>query len=234
MTTLVAHKKLSDTVVGNGAYTYEPIENWAKLPSGWSFKEIGGVGVDNNDNVYVFNRGEHPMIVFDRDGNFLRSFGEGLFPRAHGVFMAPDDTIWLTDDGDHTVRQCTLQGKVLLTLGICGKPAPFMSGEPFHRCTHTSMSRVSSTFPCSVHWRTVWSPSSVSQIVSSGAMKTPWARGNSPSPNERRKLPSRSNTIIGCSPRLKTKTLSRRSTPTPPISLNDQPGGSFAQFSTGS
>src|SRR5215470_1408301 len=65
-------------------------------------------------------------------------------------------------------------------------------------------------------------------------MKTPWARGNIPSPNERRKLPSQSNTIIGCSPRLKTNTLSCLSTPTPPISLNDQPGGSFAQFSTGS
>src|SRR6516165_4593796 len=99
--------------VGSGAYTYEPVENWAKLPPGWSFKEIGGVGVDRHDNVFVFNRGEHPMIVFDCDGNFLRSFGEGMFPRAHGVFMAPDDTIWLTDDGDHTVRQCTLEGKVL-------------------------------------------------------------------------------------------------------------------------
>ena len=97
MTTLLADKKVSGmTVVGGGAYTYEPVENWAKLPPSWSFKEIGGVGVDRNDNVYVFNRGEHPMIVFDRDGNFLRSFGEGLFPRAHGVFMAPDDTIWLT------------------------------------------------------------------------------------------------------------------------------------------
>ena len=124
--------------VGSGAYTYEPVENWAKLPPGWSFKEIGGVGVDRHDNVFVFNRGEHPMIVFDCDGNFLRSFGEGMFPRAHGVFMALDDTIWLTDDADHTVRQCTLEGKVLLTLGISGKPAPFMSGV--HRCTHTAMS----------------------------------------------------------------------------------------------
>ena len=80
------------------------------------------------------------MIVFDRDGNFLRSWGEGgMFPRAHGVFVAPDETLWLTDDGDHTVRQCTLEGKVLLTLGTSGKPAPYMSGEPFHRCTHTAM-----------------------------------------------------------------------------------------------
>src|SRR5215831_21035091 len=52
------------------------------------------------------------------------------------------------------------------------------------------MPRVISTFPSNVHWRTVWSPSSVSQTVSSGAMNTPCARGKTPSPNERRKLPS--------------------------------------------
>src|SRR3974377_1026371 len=115
MTMLAAGKKVSGmTVVGDGAYTYEPVENWAKLPPGWSC----------TDTVYVCKCGEHLMIVFDRDGNFLRSFGEGLFPRAHGVFMAPDDTIWLTADGDHTVRPCTLEGKVLLNMGIPGNPSP--------------------------------------------------------------------------------------------------------------
>src|SRR5579864_5633524 len=127
-------------IVGSGDYRYEQIDNWAKVPPGWSLHEVGAVGVDRQDNVYVFNRGEHPMMVFDRDGNFLRAWGEGLFPRAHGLHMAPDDTVFLTDDGDHSVRQCTLEGKVLLTLGTPGKPAPFMSGEPFHRCTHTALS----------------------------------------------------------------------------------------------
>ena len=99
------------------------LEEWLQLfhgfgdePDGWSFHEVAAVGVDRHDNVYVFNRGEHPMIVFDRDGNFLRSWGEGVFPRAHGLYMAPDDTVWLTDDGDHSVRQCTLDGKVLMAL----------------------------------------------------------------------------------------------------------------------
>ena len=95
---------MADIIVGQGDYKYRIIENWAKLPDGWSFKEVGAVGCDKHDNVYVFNRGEHPMMVFDRDGNFLRSWGEGIFPRAHGVFVAPDDTLWLTDDGDHTVQ----------------------------------------------------------------------------------------------------------------------------------
>jgi hypothetical protein len=126
--------------LGTGDYVYEPVEGWGTLPPRWSFKEIGAVGVDRNDNVYVFNRGEHPMIVFDRNGNFLRSWGEGVFPRAHGLHMGPDDTVWLTDDADHSVRQCTLDGRMLMTLGTPGLPSRFMSGEPFHRCTHTALS----------------------------------------------------------------------------------------------
>ena len=72
-------------IVGDGDYRYRVNADWAKLPDGWSFKEVGGVGVDTRDNVYVFNRGDHPMIVFDRNGNFLRSWGEGQYPRAHGI-----------------------------------------------------------------------------------------------------------------------------------------------------
>jgi DNA-binding beta-propeller fold protein YncE len=125
--------------LGTEKFTYEVIENWAKLPGDWSFKEVGGVGVDVQDSVYVFNRGAHPMMVFDRDGNFLRSWGEGIFPRAHGVTMGPDETMFLSDDGDHTVRKCSLDGKVLFTLGTSGKPAPFMSGDPFNRCTHVAI-----------------------------------------------------------------------------------------------
>ena len=128
-------------VVGTGDFKYRIIENWAKLPDGWSFKEVAAVGVDNKDNVYTFNRGEHPVMVFDRDGNFLRSWGEGQYPRAHGVHMGPDGSIYLTDDGGSFVRKCRLEdGKVLLELGVPGTPAPYMSGEPFHRCTHTALS----------------------------------------------------------------------------------------------
>ena len=122
--------------LGSGDFRYEVEEGWGRLPGGWSFREVAAVGVDKKDNVYCFSRGQHPIIVFDRDGNFLRSWGEGTYKRAHGITMGPDDTIYLTDDGDHTVRKCTLEGKVLLTLGIPGKAAPYQSGEPFNRCTH--------------------------------------------------------------------------------------------------
>jgi len=128
------------TILGSGQFRYEVIEDWAKLPDGWLFKDVAAVAIDHKDRVYVFNRGEHPMIVFDRDGNFLRSWGEGVFNRAHGLHIGPDESLYCTDDGDHSVRKCTLEGKVLLTIGIPGKPSPYMSGEPFHRCTHTALS----------------------------------------------------------------------------------------------
>src|SRR5271156_6498862 len=107
-------------IVGTGDFKYCIIENWAKLPDGWSFKEVAAVGVDRQDNIYCFTRGEHPVIVFDRDGNFLRSWGEGQYLRAHGVHMGPDDSIYLTDDGGHFVHKCSLDGKVLLSWGEPG------------------------------------------------------------------------------------------------------------------
>src|SRR6185369_11669348 len=127
-------------VLGSGEHCYRVVENWAKLPEGWEFKDVAAVAVDSKDRVYAFNRGEHPIIVFDREGNFLRSWGEGKFPRAHGIHIDVDDTLYLTDDAGHFVRKCTTDGKVLLEIGVPGEPAPYMSGKPFHRCTHTALS----------------------------------------------------------------------------------------------
>src|SRR5260370_5217580 len=91
-------------IVGTGKFRYRVNADWAKLPAGWSFKEVGGVGVDSNDNVYVFNRGEHPMMVFDREGNFQRSSGEVQYPRAHGVPKASDDPVFPSYTVRHIAR----------------------------------------------------------------------------------------------------------------------------------
>jgi DNA-binding beta-propeller fold protein YncE len=118
---------------------YRPVEGWGRLPDGWSYVEATSVGVDAKDNVYVFNRGEHPVIVFDRDGNFLRSWGEGVFRRPHGITIGPDGTLWLTDDLHQTIRQFTPEGKLLLTLGTPDKASSLHGGEPFNRPTHVAL-----------------------------------------------------------------------------------------------
>ena len=71
--------------VGGGEFTYEFDEDWVKIPEGYTWPETAGVVTDDHDNVYIFNRGDHPMMVFNKEGDFLNSWGEGIFSRPHGV-----------------------------------------------------------------------------------------------------------------------------------------------------
>ena len=70
----------------------------------------------------MFNRGgTQPVMVFDRDGSFAQMWGAGQFVRPHGIFIGPDDRVYLTDDKDHTVRKFTPDGQLLMTLGTSGE-----------------------------------------------------------------------------------------------------------------
>lgn len=115
---------------------------WARWPDGWNVSEVAAVATDSRDRVFVFNRGDHPVSVFSPDGAFLYSWGEGDFTRAHGITIV-DDLVWCVDDLGHTVTKYTLDGKLLLTLGIRGQPSDTgatsidyrtitHAGPPFH------------------------------------------------------------------------------------------------------
>jgi DNA-binding beta-propeller fold protein YncE len=58
------------------------------------------------------------VLIYERDGRFVGSWGEGRFTmRTHGITIAPDDSVWCVDDAGHSVRKFTPDGKLLLTLG---------------------------------------------------------------------------------------------------------------------
>ena len=128
------------TVLGEGRFSYEVSgEDWGNLPDGWTYKEATAVAVDAKDNVYVFNRGTHPMVIFDSGGNILRYWGEGIFTNPHGVTIGPDGAVYCVDAGDHTVRKFTSDGKLLMTLGEKNQSASPMSGDPFNLPTHLAV-----------------------------------------------------------------------------------------------
>jgi DNA-binding beta-propeller fold protein YncE len=139
-----------EEATGAKGLRYEALARWEQLPPGWSFVEVAAVATDSRDRVYVFNRGEHPVIVFNRDGRFLASWGEGIFKRAHGIFIGPDDAVYCTDDLDHTVRKFTPEGKLLMTLGTSGLASDTgidgidyrtirRVGPPFNRPTNVAL-----------------------------------------------------------------------------------------------
>src|SRR5258708_18238549 len=65
--------------------TYKVVAGWPQSPSPIKFGEVSAVATDASDRVFVFHRAEPPVVVFDRDGKFLRSSGEGLVKKAHGL-----------------------------------------------------------------------------------------------------------------------------------------------------
>src|SRR4051812_49364060 len=112
----------AEMIVGQGDFKYELADGWEQLPAGWSHGDVVGVATDSADRVYVFNRGEHPMIVYDRGGHFLGSWGEGVFAHPHGVTICGED-VYAVDDTDHTVRKFSLDGKLLQTIGTLNVPS---------------------------------------------------------------------------------------------------------------
>jgi DNA-binding beta-propeller fold protein YncE len=117
------HTSSSGPVVGSGNFRFEALAAWPRTPEGYSWTEVTAVAIDSRDRVFVFNRGDHPVMIFDSEGTFQSSWGEGYFVRPHGITIGPDDSVYCTDDLDHTVRRYTPDGQLMMTLGTSGKPS---------------------------------------------------------------------------------------------------------------
>ena len=107
------------TTVGSGKFTYTLIQDWAKLPPGQEFGTVSAIATDSQDRVYAFQRAEPPVVIFDRDGNYLSSWGNGNFVSPHGLFIK-DDIVYVTDREGSTAMRYTLDGKPLQIIGEHG------------------------------------------------------------------------------------------------------------------
>jgi DNA-binding beta-propeller fold protein YncE len=135
-------------VIGNGAFRYDFQRDWARLPRGWNLGETGHPGpprtcvrgaVAANGDVYVLARADHPVMLFDAEGRFVTSWGEGRFSEfVHGLSIDRDGAVWIADSGLHTVTKHTPDGTPLLTLGRAGAAAPTFYGSPFNMPTGTA------------------------------------------------------------------------------------------------
>src|SRR5437870_11939926 len=109
-----------ETVVGTGKYTYEVHEDWAHLPAGWEMP-AAALTVDSQDRVYCFNRTkEHPIMVFDRDGRYLSSWGEGVFAFPHAIRVDEQDNLWTVDREHGQALLFTPDGLLLRSIGTRG------------------------------------------------------------------------------------------------------------------
>jgi hypothetical protein len=102
--------------------TYQVVENWAQFPEGVTkWGGATGVDIDSRGHIYVFHRNESmPIMAFDRNGKFIRAWGQGMFKTTHFLRTDHDGNVWVTDRGDHQVFKFSREGKLLMTLGRKG------------------------------------------------------------------------------------------------------------------
>ena len=105
-----------------GEHTYEVVEGWGTLPEGYEFHQVAGIAVDKDDNVYLFNRSDHKVMVLDRDGNFVKAW-DTPFTQPHGMTIGHDGNLYFADMGTHTVTKYSPDGELLLTLGNEDQPS---------------------------------------------------------------------------------------------------------------
>jgi uncharacterized protein (DUF924 family) len=137
-----------DHEIGSGEFRYRFRRNWAKPPRWWNFGDtnvsgppqtcVKGATAPNGD-IYVLSRAAHPVMVFDAEGQFVSSWGEGEFSSfVHGMTFDAAGHVWIADTGLHTVTQHTADGTKLRTLGSAGAASPTLYGKPFNMPTGTA------------------------------------------------------------------------------------------------
>ncbi len=135
--------------IETGDFRFEVDDNWGVLPDGWSVGVVTGVVVDSQDRVYVCQQQrDPPVLVFDRVGRFLDSWGSGYIVEPHTMFIGQDDLIYLADRGEHVALILSGDGQVLLELGTRGQPSDtgcfedegvvLRAAGPFNRPTRLS------------------------------------------------------------------------------------------------
>jgi len=115
-------------VVALGEQRYAVERPWGQVPPGLQVAGVSDVAVDSRDRVYLYQRADPPVIVFDGSGAYVASWGSGAIADAHGIFCTLDDRIITADRDAHQILGFDVAGRLLFTLGERHAPrfqAPF-------------------------------------------------------------------------------------------------------------
>jgi hypothetical protein len=108
-------------ILGAGRYRYECQHDWGRLPETIQYGLTHGVAVDRAQNVYVLHTSrktspvKDTVVVFDKEGKFLRSWGAEYFGTAHGFDLVEEDgrEVFYITDMARGLFKTTLDGRVI-------------------------------------------------------------------------------------------------------------------------
>src|SRR5262249_26671981 len=83
----------------DGKVDYRVVPSWARIPADVTLGPVSAVATDASDRVFVCHRGKKPVLVFNSDGTFVRSWGDEHLKTPHGLRIDREGHVWLTDIG---------------------------------------------------------------------------------------------------------------------------------------
>ncbi|MBM3822662.1 MAG: peptidase [Verrucomicrobia bacterium] len=127
-------------VIGAGSHTYECHHGWGKLPSHLTWGETHGVAVDSQGFVYIKHntgptkRVQDSIVVFDPEGQYVRSFGEEYHGGGHGIDLrkeGSEEFLYLCSTRQRLVTKTTLKGDIVWACATPGEPGVYKEGKNF-------------------------------------------------------------------------------------------------------
>lgn len=93
---------------------------------GWAMGMVSWVAADRSGLVYLLQRGDKadPVVVVDRTGRVVRSWGKGMFTTPHAIRIDPQGNVWTTDAASSMVYKFSPEGKTLMQIEVGGQPTP--------------------------------------------------------------------------------------------------------------
>jgi hypothetical protein len=106
------------------------LQHTRKLPmeatpvKGWTMGRVSWIAMDRNGLIYLLQRGDKadPVIVLDRGGRIVRTWGKGMFRTPHAIRIDRRGNIWTTDAASSMIYEFSPEGKPLLEISVGGLP----------------------------------------------------------------------------------------------------------------
>jgi len=124
-------------VMGDGPQKYEWVRNWLQLPEKQDQlgNTHGGIVVDAQGLIYVNTDTTKAIMVYDKDGKYLRSFGEEYAGGVHGMLLAKEDgkeVLYLVHTGQNSASKLSLDGKTIWSIPWPQESGKYTKADEYH------------------------------------------------------------------------------------------------------
>ena len=114
----------NENIIHLGPQTYEVDQNWLKWPEELPVNVVlNGTWASDGYFYAVTGKKEYPVVIFDKDGNYVRKMAEGEFMKSHAISETKEHTFLIMDSRAHVAKEIDKDGKALRTWGTWDVPS---------------------------------------------------------------------------------------------------------------